>query len=228
MSRSNCLSAILSWPLRPNARAISRFPAGWSELSMKSRICWRVGSPGVFFLAIYPISTFVTPATRSFCRRRCPGLERATRHGGCNRALIAVRRNRRDAEHPIVDTNALQRMIGGCAWETQAVLPIGGIGRTPADDIGGRVRHRFPADGGVARNSAFRRPTRRHRRAREGGEGGDVQLRHLGEIGEIHLVDRVAIFDAIVGPQILGLVFIILARDGEPNRWLTSIGRAPV
>ena len=39
------LERILSWPDRPNARAISRLPAGWSDVAMKSRICLRLGSP---------------------------------------------------------------------------------------------------------------------------------------------------------------------------------------
>ncbi len=39
MSRSSCLSATLSCPLSPKARAISRLPAGASDAAMKSRIC---------------------------------------------------------------------------------------------------------------------------------------------------------------------------------------------
>ena len=45
MSLSSVLSAILSLPRSPNARAISRFPAGWSDAAMKSRICLRLGRP---------------------------------------------------------------------------------------------------------------------------------------------------------------------------------------
>ena len=35
----------------------------------------------------------------------------------------------------------------------------------------------------------------------------------LGQIGEIHMVDRVAVFDALLGPQILVLPIVILDRD---------------
>src|SRR5207342_313580 len=45
ISLSSAFSMILSWLERPKARAISRLPAGWPDCSMKSRICWRVGSP---------------------------------------------------------------------------------------------------------------------------------------------------------------------------------------
>jgi hypothetical protein len=50
------------------------------------------------------------------------------------------------------------------------------------------------------------------------GERGDVQLGHLAQIGEIHLVDRVAILDAVLGAQILVLPIVILDRDGDPDR----------
>ena len=46
MSLSSALSSILSCPDSPNARAISRFPAGWSDEAMKSRICLRDGQAG--------------------------------------------------------------------------------------------------------------------------------------------------------------------------------------
>jgi hypothetical protein len=39
MSRSSALSAIFSLPLSPNARAISRLPAGSSDDWMKSSTC---------------------------------------------------------------------------------------------------------------------------------------------------------------------------------------------
>jgi hypothetical protein len=45
MSLSNALSAIFSCPFSPNARAISRLPAGSSDRAMKSSTCWRVGMP---------------------------------------------------------------------------------------------------------------------------------------------------------------------------------------
>src|SRR5690349_11559196 len=45
MSLSSRFKSILSWPERPNARAISRFPAGWSDEAMKSRSCLRLGRP---------------------------------------------------------------------------------------------------------------------------------------------------------------------------------------
>ncbi len=47
MSRSSALSAIFSCPLSPNSRAISRLPAGVGERATKSRICLRVGRPGL-------------------------------------------------------------------------------------------------------------------------------------------------------------------------------------
>ena len=43
MSLSSRLSAILASPRIPNARAISRLPAGWPDAAMKSRICFRLG-----------------------------------------------------------------------------------------------------------------------------------------------------------------------------------------
>ena len=46
MSRSSAFSWIFAAPDSPNARAISRFPAGVSEAAMKSRICCREGRSG--------------------------------------------------------------------------------------------------------------------------------------------------------------------------------------
>ncbi len=45
MSFNKALSRILSCAVSPKARAISRLPAGVSEVAMKSRICSRVGRP---------------------------------------------------------------------------------------------------------------------------------------------------------------------------------------
>ncbi len=46
ISLSSAFSPIFSCAERPKARAISRLPAGWSDCSMKARICSRVGRPG--------------------------------------------------------------------------------------------------------------------------------------------------------------------------------------
>ena len=54
--------------------------------------------------------------------------------------------------------------------------------------------------------------------AGERGQRGDVEPRHLGEIGEIHLVDGVTELDALLDPQILVLVVVILDRDREADR----------
>ena len=57
MSLSSALSAIFSCAVRPNARAISRLPAGVSDEAMKSRICCRVGRPGLCFGFAMPTVT---------------------------------------------------------------------------------------------------------------------------------------------------------------------------
>src|SRR5574338_116106 len=75
MSLSRRFRSILSCPLSPNARAISRFPAGWSEDAMKSRICLRLGRPaerlrGIASLYSVMLNLFQHPSWRSHCPSR--------------------------------------------------------------------------------------------------------------------------------------------------------------
>src|SRR5205085_7975559 len=57
----------------------------------------------------------------------------------------------------------------------------------------------------------------RRRSAGDPGKRGDVQLGHLGEINEVDMVDRVAVADAVLGPQILMLPVVILDGDADPR-----------
>ena len=74
MSLSRRLRSILSWPESPNARAISRLPAGWSDEAMKSRICLRLGRPAERLRGIGLL-----------CRRRDVG-----ENGGCRKCRIVT------------------------------------------------------------------------------------------------------------------------------------------
>ena len=77
---SSVLSAIFSLPLSPNARAISRLPAGSSRRWMKSRICSRLGRPPLGGSSS-PSRPTAAPAAAAACRagtrrpapRRRPG-----------------------------------------------------------------------------------------------------------------------------------------------------------
>src|SRR3954468_15156943 len=82
MSLRRRLRSIFACPERPNARAISRFPAGWSDEAMKSRICLRLGRPAERFFSISHRHCEEHSDEAIQLRRGSPGLLRFARNDG--------------------------------------------------------------------------------------------------------------------------------------------------
>src|SRR5689334_2009361 len=148
-------------------------------------------------------------------RRRHIRLERATRYRGCDRALEPVLAHRRYAEDPIVDADPFQRdptrrfYRGLAATVIRAVgeptriqhfpfeLPLRSICLPPSDDviftefndiIMGRSLGHLPTYNCIRAYRPLDLRLGRRRGAGNRRQRGDVQLRHLGEIGEIDMV----------------------------------------
>src|SRR5215207_445440 len=165
-------------------------------------------------------------------RWRSIGLESTTGDGAHDGAFPAIAAHGGDSEHPIVDTHALDdegavalRIAQGSwlradqlhAHRAIGLAPLIGVGPSPA-----RYEHRvsalFPAEGRVGADGTFGRyALRRWRSTRKRGQGSDVQLCDLFQIWEVHLVDGVAVADAILRPQVLMLVVVILDSNRETH-----------
>ena len=210
MSLSSALSAILS---------CAREPEGARDLALPRRLrrddCDEIEDLLAAREAAVCARFF---AIRSYCRaaRRAAavGPERAAGHRGCNRAFRPVRRDRGDAEHPIVDADmgrhaatfavrlGPDRPVQPCASRTRRLCSqLRRIGRAAS----GRYRPRRPAPASQAIVvSVETAPST----LGSGGIGARASAAMaatlswvtLPQIGEVHMVDRVAIDGAVLGP----------------------------
>ena len=103
------------------------------------------------------------------------------------------------------------------------MLPVICIGWAPSDSVFCCASDERPTHLRIRTHSAINLRLRWRRSAGDGGERGDVQFCHPGEIGEVHLVDGVAIFDALFGAQVLVLPVIILDRDADPRGGISKL-----
>ena len=109
-----------------------------------------------------------------------------------------------------------------------AVLPLARIRAPPSNDIFHRSMIPWPANRRIGRDGPFHPRHRRRRCAGQRRQRGDVQRRHLAQIGKVHPLDGVAIFDAAFGPQILVLPIVILDRDRHAHRREAHVVEGPV
>ncbi len=154
------------------------------------------------------------------------GPKRSSRDCRSNRTFKPARRNRCNAEDPIVHPDMgkdrLARVRTLVRWNKPRHLPLITVGPPPAHLITRSAGDRRPGQGRVVADRSGHFGFRRRGSACNRSKRSDVQLCHFRKIGKIDMVDGVAVADVVFRSYVLVLPIVIFDRDADARCGITK------